>query len=102
MGEIECVRRACEEEGVEFAVASVWGDGSKGAEDLCYKLIKATEQPRSFQFLYDLDASIEDNIQAVCDSYGPGVKVEYSEHAQKRIEDYNRLGFNKLPICMAK
>lgn len=100
--EIEVVRQACAEEGVEFSVVSCWGDGSAGATDICEKLIKATEQPTDFKFLYDLDLPIKDKIQAVADSYGPGVTVEYSELAEKRVADYTRLGFDKLPICAAK
>ncbi|GJX70368.1 formate--tetrahydrofolate ligase, partial [Tanacetum coccineum] len=54
-----------------------------------------------FKFLYPLEASIEDKIEAIATSYGAS-GVKYSQQAEKQIKMYSKQGFSGLPICMAK
>jgi formyltetrahydrofolate synthetase len=101
--EVELVRKAAKEAGAEDAVVCThWMDGGKGAVKLAEAVIKAVEKPAKFQFLYPLEWSIKQKIEKVCkDIYGAD-GVEYSEEAEKKIALYTRLGFDKLPLCMAK
>ncbi|XP_039145311.1 formate--tetrahydrofolate ligase [Dioscorea cayenensis subsp. rotundata] len=76
--------------------------GGKGAVDLGIAVQRACEnQTQSLNFLYPLDFSIKEKIEAIAKSYGAS-GVEYSEQAEKQIEMYTNQGFSNLPICMAK
>ena len=101
--EVELVRKAAKDAGAEDAVVCThWMDGGKGAVKLAEAVVKAVEKPVRFQFLYPLEWSIKQKIEKVCkDIYGAD-GVEYSPEAEKKIELYTRLGFDKLPLCMAK
>jgi formyltetrahydrofolate synthetase len=101
--EVELVRKAAQEAGAEDAVVCThWMDGGKGAIELAKAVVKAVEKPTKFQFLYPLEWPIKQKIEKICkDIYGAD-GVEYSPEAEKKIELYTRLGFDKLPLCMAK
>ncbi|KAG6529397.1 formate--tetrahydrofolate ligase-like [Zingiber officinale] len=76
--------------------------GGKGAVDLGIAVQRACEnQTKTLKFLYPLDISIKEKIEAIAKSYGAS-GVEYSEQADKQIEMYTKQGFSGLPICMAK
>lgn len=96
-------KAAVEEGGAEDAVVSEhWEKGGEGAVDLARAVVKAAEKPSKFEFLYPLEWSIKKKIETIaCEIYG-AVGVDYLPEAEKRIEEYTRLGFDKLPICMAK
>ncbi len=101
--EVELVRRKAIEAGAEDAVMSNhWAEGGKGAVELAKAVIAAAEKPSQFEFLYPLDASIKEKIETIATKMYGAAGVEYSELAEKQIEDYTRLGFANLPICMAK
>ncbi len=101
--EVELIRQAAIEAGAEDAVVCRhWMEGGKGAIALGEAVIKAAEKPTNFQFLYPLDWSIKQKIEKICiDIYGAD-GVEYLPEAERKIELYNKLGFDKLPLCMAK
>jgi formyltetrahydrofolate synthetase len=101
--EVELVRKAAKEAGAEDAIVCThWMDGGKGAIQLAEAVLKACEKPTKFQFLYPLDWSIKQKIEKLCkDIYGAD-GVDYSPEAEKKIELYTRLGFDKLPMNMAK
>ncbi len=101
--EVELVRKRAIEAGAHDAVMSNhWAEGGAGAVALGKAVIDACSKPSKFQFLYPLDISIKQKIETIVrDMYG-GSGVEYLPAADKKIELYTRLGFDKLPICMAK
>jgi len=101
--EIELVRKKAIEAGASDAVmANHWAQGGAGAVELGKAVIAACEKPSNFQFLYPLDISIKEKIETIVKKIYGGSAVEYSPEAEKKIELYTRLGFDKLPICMAK
>jgi len=103
--ELELIRQAAiGEGGAEDAVVSRhWELGGEGAVDLAKAVVKAAEKPSHFQFLYPLDTTtIKEKIEAVAREVYGADGVDYSPEAEARIEEYTRLGFDKLPICMAK
>jgi methylenetetrahydrofolate dehydrogenase (NADP+) / methenyltetrahydrofolate cyclohydrolase / formyltetrahydrofolate synthetase len=101
--EIELIRQRAVEAGAEDAVLSThWAEGGDGAVCLAEAVVKACEKPNNFHFLYPLEWSIKEKIEKIAkDIYGAG-SVSYTPEAEAKIELYTRLGFDKLPICMAK
>jgi formyltetrahydrofolate synthetase len=102
--ELELVRKAAIEEGgaVDAVVCDHWEKGGEGAVDLANAVIKACEIKSDFKFLYPLEDSIKTKIETIAREVYGAAGVEYSPEAEERIADYTRLGFGKLPICMAK
>jgi methylenetetrahydrofolate dehydrogenase (NADP+) / methenyltetrahydrofolate cyclohydrolase / formyltetrahydrofolate synthetase len=101
--EIDLIRRRAQEAGAEDAVlSSHWANGGDGAVELAKAVVAACEKPSDFHFLYPLDWSIKQKIEQIATQiYGAG-SVSYTPEAEAKIELYTRLGFDKLPICMAK
>jgi methylenetetrahydrofolate dehydrogenase (NADP+) / methenyltetrahydrofolate cyclohydrolase / formyltetrahydrofolate synthetase len=101
--EVELVRQAAVEAGAEDAVVSRhWMEGGEGAVALAEAVVKATEKPSNFQFLYPLEASIKEKIETICKEIYGADGVDYLPEAEAKIELYTRLGFDNLPLCMAK
>jgi formyltetrahydrofolate synthetase len=101
--EVELIRKAALEAGAMDAVVSThWMDGGAGAVALAEAVVRAAEKPSNFHFLYPLDLSIKEKIEIVCKEIYGAEGVDYSPEAEQKIELYTRLGFDKLPLCMAK
>ena len=102
--ELELIRKAAVEEGGAFGayVCSHWAEGGAGARELAEAVVRACELPSSFHFLYPLDQPIKSKIEVIAREIYGADGVDYSPEADARIEDYTRLGFGGLPICMAK
>jgi methylenetetrahydrofolate dehydrogenase (NADP+)/methenyltetrahydrofolate cyclohydrolase/formyltetrahydrofolate synthetase len=101
--EVELVRKAALEAGAEDAiVATHWMEGGQGAAKLAEAVVKAAEKPSHFKFLYPLDISIKEKIETICREVYGADGVDYLPEAEAKIELYTRLGFDKLPLCMAK
>jgi methylenetetrahydrofolate dehydrogenase (NADP+) / methenyltetrahydrofolate cyclohydrolase / formyltetrahydrofolate synthetase len=101
--EVELVRKAAIEAGAEDAVVSThWMHGGAGSVKLAEAVIAAAEKPSNFQFLYPLEYSIKEKIETICKKIYGADGVDYSPEAEKKIELYTRLGFDNLPLCMAK
>jgi len=101
--EVELVRKAAVEAGAEDAVVCThWMDGGKGAKKLAELVVKTAEKPSHFKFLYPLDWSIKKKIETICTEIYGADGVDYAPEAEKKIELYTRLGFDKLPMNMAK
>ncbi|MEK7325143.1 MAG: formate--tetrahydrofolate ligase, partial [Chloroflexota bacterium] len=100
--EIELVRKFAVEAGAEGACKCThWMHGGKGAVELAKAVMAAANKPKNFNFLYPLEATIKEKIEAIAKFYGAD-GVDYSPEAEAKVELYTRLGFDKLPICMAK
>ncbi len=100
--EIELVRKYAVEAGAEGAhKCTHWMHGGKGAIELAKAVMAAANKPKNFDFLYPLEATIKEKIEAIAKFYGAD-GVDYSPEAEAKVELYTRLGFDKLPICMAK
>lgn len=101
--EVELVRQAAIEAGAEDAVvATHWTEGGKGAVKLAEAVVKAAEKPSTFKFLYPLDISIKEKIEIICKEIYGADGVDYLPEAEAKIVLYTRLGFDKLPLNMAK
>ena len=104
VAEVELVRKMAIDAGAEDAVVSRhWMEGGLGAKALAEAVVAACEKPSDFKFLYPLQGtSIKDKIETICRKIYGADGVEYSEEAEKKIALYTRLGFDELPMCMAK
>jgi len=101
--EVALVRKISKEAGAEDAVMSNhWADGGAGAVELGKAVIAAAHKPSNFHFLYPLEMGIKEKIETIVKEIYGGAGVEFLPEAEKKIELYNRVGFDKLPICMAK
>jgi methylenetetrahydrofolate dehydrogenase (NADP+) / methenyltetrahydrofolate cyclohydrolase / formyltetrahydrofolate synthetase len=101
--EVEMVREAAIEAGAEDAVVSShWTNGGDGAVKLAEAVVAAAEKPSNFQFLYPLDISIKEKVEIICKEIYGADGVEYLPEAEAKIELYTRLGFDNLPLNMAK
>jgi formyltetrahydrofolate synthetase len=100
--EIKLVQKYAVEAGAEGAhKCTHWMHGGKGAIELAEAVMAAARKPKEFKFLYPVEAGIKEKIEAIAKFYGAD-GVEYSPEAEAKVELYTRLGFDKLPICMAK
>ncbi len=102
--ELELIRKASVEEGgaVDAVVAEHWEKGGEGAIDLAKAVVAACEIPSKFEFLYPLDWPIKKKIETIAKEVYGADGVDYLPEAEERIAEYTRLGFDKIPICMAK
>ncbi|MBN1665624.1 MAG: formate--tetrahydrofolate ligase, partial [Anaerolineales bacterium] len=102
--EVELVRKAAIAAGAEDAVVTRhWMEGGEGSIALAEAVVAACEKPNNFQFLYPLQGTtIKDKIETICKKIYGAAGVEYTPEAEKKIELYTRLGFDELPMCMAK
>ncbi|KAL6942163.1 C-1-tetrahydrofolate synthase, mitochondrial [Hanseniaspora vineae] len=101
--EVEAIKAAAKEAGAFDAVPSNhWAEGGKGAVELAECVVEATAQPKNFEFLYDVDQSVEDKLTTIVQKMYGGAEIEISEQAQKKIDMYTKQGFGNLPICIAK
>lgn len=101
--ELELIRQDAIQAGAEDAVVCRhWSDGGAGAIELAKSVVKAAEKPSHFKFLYPLEKSIKEKIEIIAKEIYGADGVDYSDLAEEQIANYTRLGFDKLPICMAK
>jgi formyltetrahydrofolate synthetase len=101
--EIETVRKAAVGAGAEDAVmADHWAEGGAGAVALAKAVIDACQKPTHFKFLYPLEWDIKKKIETIATQIYGADGVDYTPEAEAKVALYTRLGFDKLPICMAK
>ena len=101
--EVEAVRKAAINAGADDAVISdVWANGGEGGKELAHAVVKAAEKPSDFKFLYPLDISIKEKIETIVTKIYGADGVDYLPLAEEKIKLYTKLGYDNLPICMAK
>ena len=100
--EYEFIKKHCEEQGCEFALAKVWEKGGEGGVELAEKVLKAVEKPSEFKPLYKDEASLEEKIETVAKEIYGADGVTYSDAAKKELKHIEEMGFGNLPVCMAK
>lgn len=101
--EVEMVRKAALEAGADDSVESnVWAKGGEGGAALAEAVVKACEKPSDFKFLYPLDIPIKDKIETIATKVYGADGVDYTSQAEAKVRLYTRLGYDKLPLNMAK
>ena len=100
--ELKLIETKCKELGVNVALSEVWGKGGEGGIELGKEVIRLCDQPNDFTFSYDADAPIKDKIEAIVKKIYHGDGVTFTANAEKQIKTLTELGYDKMPICMAK
>ena len=101
--EIEFIIEKCKELGVNVRLSTVWAEGGKGGTALAEEVIRLCDRKeKNFEFSYSLDMSITEKIEAITKRIYGGSGVNILPAAKKQIDQLTALGFDKLPVCVAK
>jgi formate--tetrahydrofolate ligase len=90
------------EKDVELSLVEAWGKGGEGATDLAEKVVALCEKMNTFNYLYELNDDIKTKIEKIATNYYGASGVEYLEDVEEKIATIEKLGYSKLPICIAK
>lgn len=100
--EIEFLRNKLKEHGIELSLVESWEKGGKGATDLAKKIVELTQKESTLQYAYNLEESIKDKIKDVATKIYGAEGVEYTEAAEEKIAQIEKMGYGNLPVCIAK
>ncbi|HOM18311.1 MAG TPA: formate--tetrahydrofolate ligase, partial [Thermoguttaceae bacterium] len=101
--ELEVIREAALAAGAfDCVVSEVWAKGGEGGAALAEAVVKACKKPNGFRFLYPLGIPIKEKIERIAREIYRADGVDYTSEAERKIELYAKLGYDKLPVCMAK
>lgn len=100
--ELALIKDHCKELGVRAAISEVVAKGGEGGRELAQAVVEATEEPSSFKPLYDWNLPIKEKMEIIATKIYGASGVSYSKKAEDQIARYTKLGFDKLPLCVAK
>ena len=101
--ELELLDKICEEYGVKVVLSEVFAKGAEGGIELAEEVIRICEDGKAdFKPLYDLELSIEEKMEKIAKEIYRADGVDFTAAAQKQIKELTKLGYDKLPICVAK
>ncbi|HEX9625213.1 MAG TPA: formate--tetrahydrofolate ligase, partial [Streptosporangiaceae bacterium] len=100
--EHQAIREVAAEVGARSAVCTHFADGGRGATELAEAVAEAADEPSDFRFLYPDEASLKEKIEIIAAKVYGAARVDYSVRASKQLDTYERAGFGRLPICVAK
>ena len=102
--ELDLVEAKCKEQGVNVRLSEVWAKGGEGGKALAEEVIRLAEDTTNdhFQFVYDLEDSIEEKLNKIATKVYRADGVVLAGDAKKQAAQLTELGFDKMPICMAK
>nr|WP_300003500.1 formate--tetrahydrofolate ligase [Tissierella sp.] len=101
--EVEFVLNKCEELGAKAVLSDVWANGGDGGVEMAEAVVEVCEnQESNFKVLYDVESSIEDKINTIAKEIYGADGVDFTKAVKKEIAKLEKLGLDKMPICMAK
>ena len=101
--EVAFIIEKCKALGVNVVLSNVWAEGGKGGEELAREVVRLCEEEKGdFSYSYELDASIEEKLTTVVRRIYGGEGISILPAAQKQIAELTALGFDRLPVCIAK
>ena len=101
--EVKFIREACSKYDVEVALTDVWAKGGEGGIELAEKVLKVLENNESdFKVLYDENLPIKKKIETIAKEIYGADGVDFTAEASRQIKSIEKLGLDKMPICMAK
>ena len=100
--EVKLVEEKCKELGVNVVLSQVWGKGGEGGIALAEEVLRLCEQENNFDFVYPLDMPIAEKIEAIAKRVYRADGVNFTAAAKKQIAELTDLGFDNVPVCMAK
>lgn len=100
--EIGALLDVCAKHDIKAVLNDVWAQGSKGGLALAQQVVELCEAENNFRYVYDLEDDLEVKIEKVVQRIYGGSRVSYSEQALKQLQEIKELGYNQVPICVAK
>lgn len=100
--EINLIKEKCNDLGVSVTLSQVWAKGGEGGVELAKEVVKLCEEENNFEYAYSLEGSIKDKINEIAKKIYGAEGVDFTKEADKEIANLEKLGFDNLPICMAK
>jgi formate--tetrahydrofolate ligase len=100
--EVKLVEDKCKELGVNVVLSQVWGKGGEGGIALAEEVLRLCEQENNFDFVYPLDMPIAEKIETIAKRVYRADGVNFTAAAKKQIKELTDLGFDNVPVCMAK
>lgn len=100
--ELELVIGECKKLGVNTVLSEVWAKGGEGGEELAREVVRLCEEENRFEFAYELDCTIKEKLEQVVGKVYGGDGIVLTPGAEKQIKKLEALGFDKLPVCIAK
>ena len=100
--ELETVRRECDKIGVNVELSNVWAEGGKGGKKLAKEVVRLCKEAGDFSFAYEEDDRIKSKVEAVAKRVYRADGVSFTDVAAREIEQLEKMGYGKLPICIAK
>ena len=101
--ELALVKSECQKLGVNVAISQVWAKGGEGGVELAKEVVRLIDESEgTFEYCYDLDMPIKAKIEAIATRIYGADGVDFTPVAAKEMERLTALGFDKVPICMAK
>ena len=100
--ELDFVEAKCKALGADVALSEVWAKGGAGGIELAEKVEAAMQKNNNFHFMYDVNQSIPEKITTITKEIYGADGVNFTKAAQKQLKEIEDLGYDKMPICMAK
>ena len=100
--ELEYVQNELKQKGIISSLVESWAKGGKGAIDIAQKIVDISNKEEDFKYIYELDKGIKEKIKEVATKIYGAKGVTYEKDADENIEKIEKLGYGKLPICIAK
>ena len=100
--ELKFVEDECNKHGAQVAISEVWAKGGEGGQALAEKVLVAMEQPADFHLTYETEQTIPEKLTAIAQKIYGADKVIFAPSARKQLEEIEALGFDKMPVCVAK
>lgn len=101
--ELDYVLNRCKELGAEAVLSEIWAKGGDGGIEMAEAVVKVCETKESnFKPIYDVEDSIKTKIEKIAKEIYGADGVDFTKKCQKEIANIEKLGFDKMPICMAK
>ena len=100
--ELDFVEEKCNALGASVALSQVWAKGGEGGVELAEKVLEAMKQPADLHYMYEVEQSIPEKIEAIAKAIYGADGVDFTAPAKKQLAEIEALGLDKMPICMAK
>lgn len=100
--ELKLIEEECKKYGANVALSEVWGKGSEGGLALAEEVVRLCEQKAEPSFVYDENDSIVTKLEKIAKKIYRAEGVELTGPAKTQMKKLEELGYDKLPICMAK
>ncbi len=100
--ELDVIKKCCKQENCEFELAEVFAKGGEGGVELAKKVVKLCEEPKKFKFLYEDKLTLKEKMEKIAKEIYGASGVTYSAKAKKQLDSFASMGYDNLPVCVAK